>query len=154
MKCPAIFFLRSPVVTRWAIRRTAFALLSFGQIALRPVAAEAQTPSAAADSSNSGYTLVAPGLLAGPAASVRFEGNGMRIREQDLVMGPGEVAGVRFPMRALMELRGGGVTTTLQGEVRKRVPGDFWEVAREEPLNLSNRGDVAVIRLLLIDDAP
>jgi len=129
---------------------TALAFWSFAALALQSTPALAQVDAPPGD--QPGYAVIVPGLLAGPAASVRFESNGMRIQQQDLVMGRGEVPTVRFPLRALMELRGGGVTTALRGQVQNRVPGDFWEVARDEAIGLSNRGDVAVIRLLLIDD--
>jgi hypothetical protein len=42
MSSPVVFLLRNPVLTRWAIRRAAFTLLSAAQIMLRPVPANAQ----------------------------------------------------------------------------------------------------------------
>jgi hypothetical protein len=148
MRRPVVLFVPDSSLVARAAWLAALLLVSFCAVVRAPVA-RAQSSQA---NDESGYRVVVPGLLAGPAASFRFETTGLQVTAQDLVMGRGEARAVKFPLRAVMELRGGGVTTTLRGEARKRVPGDFWELAAGETIDLSNRGDVAVIRLLLLDE--
>jgi hypothetical protein len=49
-----------------------------------------------------------------------------------------------------MELRGGAVLTTIDGQQQERRPGDFWIVGKGSSLRFENRADVAVIRVIIV----
>ena len=94
------------------------------------------------------YEVVTNGLVANQALSVQFRSAPLRVGIRDLIVGPGQAESVPTPVRTLMELRGGGVITMINGESQQRVPGDFWIVERGSALSLQNDGDVAVIRAI------
>ena len=94
------------------------------------------------------YEVITKGLLANPPFFVQFRSVPLRLEMRDLIMGPGRAEGVPTLVRTLMELRGGGVVTVINGERHERSPGDFWIVDRGSALSLQNAGDVAVIRAI------
>jgi hypothetical protein len=96
------------------------------------------------------YEIVAQGLLSNPTLAIEFKAAPVRLEIRDLIVGPGVARAVPVPGRTLMELRGGGVITSINGDKRDRRPGDFWTVERDSSLSLENKGDVAVIRAIRI----
>ena len=96
------------------------------------------------------YEIIAKGLLGSRLFPVQFRSADLRLEIRNLIMGRGEARAVPTPDRAIMELRGGGVVTTIDGEGRERRPGDFWRVEKGSTLTLENRADVAVIRAIYI----
>jgi len=98
------------------------------------------------------YEIIVPGLLGNRVTSVQFKSLPLRLDQRDLIMGRGEAKGVPTLVRMLLELRGGSVTTTVNGQSVERRQGDFWEVAQGVQLDFKNTGDVAVIRVIYIHD--
>ncbi|MGH2397577.1 MAG: hypothetical protein ACRDFW_11450 [bacterium] len=96
------------------------------------------------------YEIITKGLLANPILPIQFQSADLRLEIRNLIMGPGQAQAVPMPTRAIMELRGGGVVTTINREKRERRPGDFWVVEKGSALALDNRSDVVVIRAIYI----
>lgn len=97
-----------------------------------------------------GYEVIVPGLLGNRVTSLQFKTLPLRLEQRDLIMGRGEAKGVPTPAHMLLELRGGSITTTANGESVERRQGDFWEVSQGVQLHFKNAGDVAVIRVIYI----
>jgi hypothetical protein len=129
-----------------ANRVTVAAVLLVAASGLTGRSAQSQDPNR--EKERPSYQIVAKGLLANPAFSVQFHSAPLRVGIRDLIMGPGQAQSVPTPVRTLMELRGGGVITIINGESQQRQPGDFWIVERGSALSLQNDGDVAVIRAI------
>ncbi len=96
------------------------------------------------------YEIITKGLLANPIFPIQFQSADLRLEIRNFIMGPGQAQAVPIPTRAIMELRGGGVITTIDREKRERRPGDFWVVEKGSALALDNRSDVVVIRAIYI----
>lgn len=110
--------------------------------------AQAQT----AQGRDTTYVVITKGVLGTPIFPIRFESVPLNIGVRNFVMGPGEAQGIPVTIRTIMELRGGMVTTTINGESRERRAGDFWVVEPGGTISLVNRGDVAVIRVLHLQE--
>jgi hypothetical protein len=113
----------------------------------QPVAAQA--PGGRPEAS-SPYVLLTPGMLAGPVFSYPISGGRLRIEARNLVLGHAKASHVPTPDDALLELRGGAVTTTINGQAQQRSEGDFWYVEKGSQLDIENTGQVAVIRALYL----
>jgi hypothetical protein len=86
------------------------------------------------------YTLLTPGMLAGPVFPYTFAAGKFRVKARNLIMGHAKAS----------ELRGGAVTTTINGQSQERIEGDFWIVEKGSHLDIDNRGQVAVIRAVYV----
>jgi hypothetical protein len=96
------------------------------------------------------YTLLTPGMLAGPVFPYTFAAGKFRVEARNLIMGHAKASEVPTPADAVMELRGGAVTTTINGQSQERIEGDFWIVEKGSHLEIENRGQVAVIRAVYV----
>jgi hypothetical protein len=113
-----------------------------------PAGTQAARGQATLDSAQ--YQIITHGLLGSPVFPVRFRSADLRLEIRNLIMGPGAAQAVATPNRTIMELRGGALVTTINGEKRERRPGDFWLVEPGSTLALENQGDVAVIRAIYV----
>lgn len=96
------------------------------------------------------YEVVTQGLLANRGVSMPFRSARVRLEIRNLVMGQASAEKVPIPTTVIMELRGGTVTTTIDGQQQERRPGDFWTVEKGRVLSIANPGEVAVIRAIYI----
>lgn len=96
------------------------------------------------------YTLLTPGMLAGPVFAYPFATGKFRVEARNLIMGHAKANDVPTPADAVMELRGGAVTTILNGQTQERIEGDFWTVEKGSHLDIENKGQVAVIRAVYV----
>lgn len=102
---------------------------------------------------DSRYEVVAPGLLGNAIVRFSLDGGALRLVMRDLVMGPGEAKDIPIPSDALMELRGGAIVTTIDGQAQSRQQGDFWEVPKGSRLSFKNVLDVAIVRAIYFEVA-
>jgi hypothetical protein len=96
------------------------------------------------------YLLLTSGMLAGPVFPYTFASGKFRVEVRNLIMGRAKASEVPTPADAAMELRGGAVTTTINGQSQERVEGDFWMVEKGSYLDIENKGQVAVIRAVYV----
>ena len=96
------------------------------------------------------YEVIVPGLVANPTYVLQYRSDDLRLEVRDLIMGRGEARNVPTPARAMMELRGGTVITTINGRATPRIQGDIWSIAKGDTLSLENSHDVVVIRSMSI----
>ena len=96
------------------------------------------------------YTLLTHGMLAGPGFTYAFATGKFRVEARNLIMGRAKASNVPTPADAVMELRGGAVTTEINGRVQERTEGDFWTVEKGSHLDIENKGAVAVIRAVYV----
>ncbi len=96
------------------------------------------------------YEVVAPGLIGNTPFTLQFRTADLRLVVRDLMMGHGEARDVPTAARAILELRGGSVITTINGEKKTRTQGDIWTVGKGDQLSLQNPYDVAVIRAVYV----
>jgi hypothetical protein len=96
------------------------------------------------------YEVIVPGMVANSPFDLQFRSADLRLQVRDLIMGRGEARDVPVPARILMELRGGGVSTTINGAKSERTQGDLWIVEKGDRLTVQNDLDVAVIRAVYI----
>ena len=92
------------------------------------------------------YEVIVPGLIGNTPFVLQFRTDDLRLVVRDLIMGRGEARDVPMSARAVMELRGGSVITTINGEKKTRTQGDIWTVGKSDRLSLENPYDVVVIR--------
>jgi hypothetical protein len=92
------------------------------------------------------YSLVTQGMLAGPVFPYQFQSAKLRLEIRNLVIGHAKANEVPTPTDILMELRGGIVITTINGQAQERIQGDFWTVEKGSNLAIENPGQAAVIR--------
>ena len=98
----------------------------------------------------SGYDVVAKGVAGSRPFPVQFKSAPLRLEFRNLVMGRGDTEAIPVPTSILMELRQGGVNTTINQESHERHQGDFWAVEKGASLSIKNPGEVAVIRAIYI----
>lgn len=96
------------------------------------------------------YEVIVPGMVANAPFTLQFRSADLRLVVRDLIMGRGEARNVPVPARIVMELRGGGVTTTIDGAKADRTQGDIWTVEKGQSLTIQNPYDVAVIRAMYV----
>lgn len=96
------------------------------------------------------YTLLTPGMLAGPVFTYPFATGKFRVEARNLIMGRAKANDVPTAADAVMELRGGAVTTIINGQAQERTEGDFWTVEKGSHLDIENKGAVAVIRAVYV----
>jgi len=96
------------------------------------------------------YTLLTPGMLAGPVFAYPFATGKFHVEARNLIMGHAKASDVPTPADVVMELRGGAVTTTINGQTQERIEGDFWTVEKGSHLDIENKGQVAVIRAVYV----
>jgi hypothetical protein len=109
-----------------------------------------QEQRAAQQTQSGGFEVVAKGIVASPPFEVHFTSVPLRLAFRNLIMGRGETEQIRFDTTVLMELRQGGVVTTINQQKTERASGDFWVVERSVPITIQNPGEVAVIRAVYI----
>lgn len=110
---------------------------------------------AAAQERNAGrpqtkYFVVVPGMVANAPLILKYRSTGLSLVVRDLIMGHGEARNIPTPARAVMELRGGSVITTINGQRTRRLQGDIWRISRGDKLSIENPYDSAVIRAMVI----
>lgn len=96
------------------------------------------------------YSLVTPGMLAGPVFPYQFRSAKLRLEIRNLILGHSKASAVPTPTDILMELRGGAVITTINGQAQERIQGDFWTVEKGSSLTIENQGQAAVIRAVYV----
>ena len=96
----------------------------------------------------SGYEVLAKGVVSSRPFPVQFRSAPLRLEFRNLIMGRGESEPITAPTNILMELREGGVTTTINQQASERRQGDFWVVEKGSSLLIKNPGEVAVIRAI------
>jgi hypothetical protein len=96
------------------------------------------------------YSLVTQGMLAGPVFPYQFQSAKLRLEIRNLIIGHAKASEVPTPTDMLMELRGGAVITTINGQAQERMQGDFWSVEKGSSLAIENQGQAAVIRAVYV----
>lgn len=96
------------------------------------------------------YTQLTEGMIASPAFPYQFTSAKLRLEIRNLVMGHSKAPDVPTPTDILMELRGGLVITSINGQSEERIQGDFWTVAKGSKLSIESPGPVAVIRAIYV----
>ena len=96
------------------------------------------------------YTLVTQGMMASPVFPYQFESAKLRLEVRNLILGHSKTNDVPTPSDILMELRGGAVITTINGQAQERIQGDFWTVEKGSKLAIENQGQAAVIRAVYV----
>jgi len=135
-------------------RRLLLALPLLGSIATYLLLAQekAQSPQAK-DTENrpaSTYELLAKGVVGSAPFQIQFKSAPLRLDIRNLIMGRGETEAIPTPTQILLELRQGGVTTTINQEKVNRSQGDFWVVEKGSAFTIQNSGEVAVLRAIYI----
>ena len=128
------------------LRWLALGILLFAAQSTQPSNAQVQEQG----SPPSFYTLLTPGMLASPVFTYPFATGKFRVEARNLVMGHAKASNVPTPADVVMELRGGAVTTTINGQTQERIEGDFWTVEKGSHLDIENKGQVAVIRAVYV----
>lgn len=136
----------SKVPVAWVLRLAGIA----GVLTVLAIGAPALPGLAQNDKEGPRYEAATPGVLVSPGRPLQFRSADVRLEIRDLILGPGPARAVPTPGRALMELRGGSVVTTIDGQKQERRAGDFWVVAKGSALSLENLGAAAVIRSFTI----
>lgn len=84
------------------------------------------------------YGLLAPGLLARSMFIAEGEG-GLRVEVRDVLLGPGKQAGeIALPGAAVLEVRSGAGTLTVNGQSRKIATGTTVGLSQGQGFSLSN----------------
>lgn len=96
------------------------------------------------------YSLVTQGMLAGPVFPYQFQSAKLRLEIRNLIIGHAKASEVPTPTDMLMELRGGAVITTINGQAQERIQGDFWTVEKGSSLTIENQAQAAVIRAVYV----
>jgi hypothetical protein len=96
------------------------------------------------------YSVVTEGMIASPVFPYQFQSAKLRLEVRNLIMGRSKANDVPTPSDILMELRGGAVITTINGQAQERIQGDFWTVEKGSKLAVENQGEVAVIRAVYV----
>lgn len=96
------------------------------------------------------YSVVTEGMIASPVFPYQFQSAKLRLEVRNLIMGHSKANDVPTPSDILMELRGGAVITTVNGQAQERIQGDFWTVEKGSKLAIENQGQVAVIRAVYV----
>ena len=96
------------------------------------------------------YFVVVPGMVANQPLILNYRSTGLSLIVSDLIMGHGEALNIPTPARAVLELRGGSVITTINGVRTRRLQGDIWRISRGDTLSIENPYDAAVIRAMVI----
>ena len=96
------------------------------------------------------YAQVTEGMIGSAAFPYQFTSAKLRLEVRNLVMGHSKAGDVPTPTDILMELRGGIVTTTINGQAQERIQGDFWTVEKGSKLAIESPGPVAVIRAIYV----
>jgi hypothetical protein len=96
------------------------------------------------------YSLVTEGMLAGPVFPYQFQSAKLRLEVRNLILGRSRASDVPTPTDILMELRGGAVNTTINGQAQEHIQGDFWTVEKGSKLTIENQGQVAIIRAVYV----
>jgi len=99
---------------------------------------------------NQTYEVLAKGVVGSPPLQVQFTSAPLRLDLRNLIMGRGQTESIPVPTSILMELRQGGVTTTINQQQQERRQGDLWVVEQGSALTMQNPGEVAVIRAIYI----
>jgi hypothetical protein len=127
-------------------------LLVFGGWSVQELApVSAQDPRAAQpapQAERGDFEVLTKGIVASRPFEARFTAIPIRLSFRNLVMGRGETQGLKFDARVLMELRQGGVVTTVNQQKTERRAGDFWVVERGVSIAIQNPNEVAVIRAI------
>jgi hypothetical protein len=131
-------------------RKSVFGALQLVAAAVGVAEGRAQAASSSTQRESVHYEVITKGLLGSPVFTIPFRTTRLRLEIRNFIVGPGTADDVPVPARAIMELRGGGVVTSVNGEARERRPGDFWVVDKGAHLRLENHADVAVIRVIFL----
>jgi hypothetical protein len=132
------------------LQRCALSLLALLTVPLVPANMAGQEPPTPEQRPPNKYEVVAPGLIGNAPFTLQFRTADLRLVVRDLMMGRGEARDVPTAARAILELRGGSVITTINGEKKTRTQGDIWTVGKGDRLSLENPYDVAVIRAVYL----
>jgi len=135
-------------------RRLLIALPLLGFIAtyllLAQEKAQSPQPKDGESEATSTYQLLAKGVVGSTPFRVQFKSAPLRLEIRNLVMGRGETEAIPTPARILLELRQGGVTTTINQGKMSRTQGDFWVVEKGSTFTIQNPGEIAVLRAIYI----
>jgi hypothetical protein len=96
------------------------------------------------------YEIVSKGLLGSLIVPFQFKSANLRVEIRNLVMGTGSAKTPPAPTRTILEVRGGTLTTILDGQKKTYLPGDFFVIEKGTVLEMQNPGDVTVIRALCV----
>ncbi|HJR40795.1 MAG TPA: hypothetical protein VJ812_01835 [Gemmatimonadaceae bacterium] len=106
----------------------------------------------------------APAQGASPVQSLaRFEGttttrvgaraDSVRVDIRDWILAPGlRLSALEIPLRGLMivELRGGTVTTVIDGRRVRRTPGEIWSVPAGSTMQIETGDDMATLQTTVV----
>lgn len=95
------------------------------------------------------HVLLAPGIAASAPYVVSLRAIRARLVLRNFAIGHGQARAVPNDDFSIMELNSGHVFTTIAGDRKERVPGDFWSVQKGQAISLENPQDqaAAIIRV-------
>ncbi len=99
---------------------------------------------------DSGYEVLAKGVVASRIFPIQFKNIPLRMEFRNLTMGKGISEAVTLPTQVLMEVRLGQVNATVRGAKHEYHQGDFWVAEKGDSVVLENPSEVAVIRAIYI----
>ena len=99
---------------------------------------------------DSGYEVLARGVVASRAFPVQFKNTPLRMEFRNYVMGKGITDSFKLPTQVLMEVRLGQVNATVNQQKHEYHQGDFWVVENGSSVVLENPGEAAVVRAIYI----
>jgi hypothetical protein len=73
---------------------------------------------------------------------------------QWIIRGRQKIAALELPMRGTMivHLRGGSLTTVIDGRRQERAEGEFWTVPAGSTLGIETEDDSAIIQTVILSD--
>jgi hypothetical protein len=119
-------------------------------VAAQPVRVGSAQASQEKPNSSPYYSPLTQGMIASPVFPYEFQSTKLRLEIRNLIVGHAKANQVPTPTDILMELRGGIVTTTINGQSQERIQGDFWTVEKGASLAIENQGQAAVIRAVYL----
>jgi len=128
------------LITGWRVQHLA---------AQQPAATNA-APQPTQTDRDSGYEVMAKGVVASRIFPIQFKSVPLRMEFRNLIMGKGTSEAVTLPTQALLEVRLGQVNASIRGTKHEYHQGDFWVAEKGDSVILENPGEVTVIRAIYI----
>lgn len=131
-------------------------LLFVAALIALPIFAQPQTPPRQTAREQFTHELLAPGIAASAPFAVPLRTVPARVVLRNFAIGHGQAKDVPNPHFAMMELNVGHVFTTVSGERKERVPGDFWTVRKGTTISFENPHEhaAAVVRVTYFESSP
>ena len=116
----------------------------------QPPAPAAQTAQPSQADRNSGYEVLAKGVVASRVVPIQFKSTPLRMEFRNYLMGKGITDKFSVPTQVLMEVRLGQVNASVNDQRHEYHQGDFWVVESGSSVVLENPGEAAIVRAMYI----